>query len=521
MVFVEPFFLFCILPVAVAVFYLAGRLLGSTAALIVLIATSIIFYAPYGLVTGLILAGSLLCNFALGTALAAPMIASQKTRRWLLAIGLCFNFGLLAVFKYLDGLYGALMPGALPLIGFAIPAGISFYTFHQAVFLVDAEARRPDVTGLIGEALSTRQLGRNLARYVAFVGFFPQLVIGPITYMREFAPQVLAKAFGRLSLVNLQVGITLVIFGLFKKLCLADPLAAAVDQVFSALQGGHLVARPQALFAIMGYFFQLYFDFSGYSDIAVGIARLFGIRLPQNFDSPLRATGIADFYRRWHITLTRVITLFLFTPLSLWGSRFAINRNLKGWRRRAFAAWLPALVNFQVIALWHAAMKTFLLFGLAHGLWFVIESEIRSQAWFKAFRARTGTRLRFLLGLGLTTLLLMITFALFRSPSVAVFGQLMTSLFGGADAVPTAAIKGVHWRLLIGAALVVYLLPNSYDLLRRYRPAIRTFVSECTAPRALRLVWRPTLGWALLIAGLAVAVFTRLNLPTPFLYAGF
>ncbi len=521
MVFVEPFFLFCVLPLALAAFYLVGSGLGRTAALGVLIATSIVFYAPYGLAPALILATSLVCNFAIGAALSAPAVAAPRLRTALLVAGLVFNFFLLAVFKYLDALHGALFPLAGPVLGLAIPAGISFYTFHQAVFLVDAAARRPDVTALIGGAANLREQGRNLARYLAFVGFFPQLVIGPITYMREFAPQVLAKAFGRFSAINLQVGITLVVIGLFKKLCIADPIAAGVDPVFATLQAGHMVAPHQAAFAIIGYFFQLYFDFSGYSDIAVGIARLFGIRLPQNFDSPLRAVGIADFYRRWHITLTRVITLFLFTPLSLWGSRMAIDNNLKGWKRRALAAWLPAMVNFQVIALWHAAMKTFLLFGLLHGLWFVIESEIRSSQWFRAFRARTGERWRFLAGVGVTSLLLMVTFALFRSPSVAVFGQLMASLVGNADAAATAPLKGVQWRLLIGAALIVYLLPSSYDLLRRYRPAIRTFATACTAPAIFQVLWRPTLGWAIFVATLAVMVFMRLNLPTPFLYAGF
>ena len=276
------------------------------------------------------------------------------------------------------------------------------------------------------------------------------------------------------------------------------------------------------LFAIIGYFFQLYFDFSGYADIALGIARLFGIRLPVNFDSPLRATGIVDFYRRWHITLTRVIARFLFTPLSLWGTRFAIDLGYRGWRRRALGAWLPFLVNFEVIALWHGAKTTFMLFGAVHGVWYVIETEVRLSKAFKAFRNRTSDRMRMLGGMAVTCIPLMLTFALFRCASLGMFGNLLAGLraFGTADAV-TAPVTRQDWALLGAAALAVYLLPNAYDMLRRYRPGILTFANASTTPAFLRSVWRPNLAWAMFTVVLAGLVFTRLNRPTVFLYAGF
>jgi alginate O-acetyltransferase complex protein AlgI len=231
--------------------------------------------------------------------------ASELRRKALLYIGLVWNFSALAVFKYFDQLAAMIVPSAGPILGITIPAGISFYTFHQSVFLLNAFTRE-------GEAVSFLEDSRNILgklatfiRYGAFVAFFLQLVIGPIAYMSEFGPQVQRRNFGRLRVIDLQVGVTLIVIGLYKKLCIADVLAEIVNPIYTALHNGLLISQTDAVFGIVGYFFQLYFDFSGYSDIAIGIARLFGIRLPINFNSPLRATSISDFYRRWHITLTQ------------------------------------------------------------------------------------------------------------------------------------------------------------------------------------------------------------------------
>ena len=502
--------------------YGAARLAGPTSVLAVIVAVSAVFYAPNGVLPVCLLTVSLCFNFGLGLALTATDPGVGGRRKVLLAAGLVYNFATLAIFKYVDALAAMVAPSAGPLLGFGIPAGISFYTFHQAVFLVDAYGRNADVVRYLQGTRSAVGRAAAFTRYGAFVAFFPQLVIGPITYMSEVAPQVLRRQFGRLRAVDLQVGATLIVIGLFKKLCVADPLAGIVDPIYAAAAVGQLLAPSQAAFAIAGYFFQLYFDFSGYADIAIGIARLFGIRLPINFDSPLRATGIVDFYRRWHITLTRVIAVFLFTPLSVWGTRVALERGYKGWRRRALSSWLPFLANFQVIALWHAAKGTFLLFGLIHGLWYVVETEIRATAAFKAYRANTPDRVRTLAGMVVAVAPLMLTFALFRSPNLETFWHLLSRLvaFGGPPP-ELSYFARVHWMLLGLVAAAVYLLPNVYDLLRRYRPGLVTFQNDSTSPAPLRLVWRPTASWALLVGGLAVAVFLRINHIAPFLYGAF
>ena len=275
--------------------------------------------------------------------------------------------------------------------------------------------------------------------------------------------------------------------------------------------------------AIVGYFFQLYFDFSGYSDIALGIARLFGLRLPINFDSPLRATGIVDFYRRWHMTLTRVIVLFVFTPLSLWGTRAAVGRGLRGWRARLVAVWLPYLLNFQIIALWHAAKYTFVLFGLVHGVWYIAEAELRRSKVFRRFQSRTSERLRTLGGMALTVAPLSLTFALFRSDDLFTFKMLCKGFIVRFQPSLTndGHVDAPVWPALATVAAIVYLLPNAYEALRRFRPGFHTFENRSTTPPALRVEWKPNAAWGLLVAAMVLAVLASLNVPSPFLYGRF
>lgn len=522
MLFVQPFFLLLFLPAAIAVFYLANRAFGRVAGLAAIVGASVVFYLPYGPLPLALLAASLGVNLLIGLTLTGEG-HSPLRRRLLLIIGLTADFGNLATFKYLDQVEAWLAPNAPPVLAVAIPAGISFYTFHQAVFLVQAYNREPDVVALL--ETKKRSIGRlaTLVRYAAFVAFFPQLVIGPITYLSEFAPQIERLSFGRLRASNIQVGVTLVSVGLFKKLVIADGLAMLIDPLFQFLSTNVPISRDQAALATVGYFFQLYFDFSGYSDMAVGIGRLFGLRLPMNFDSPLRATGIVDFYRRWHMTLTRVIVVFVFTPLSLWGTRTAMDRGLRGWRGRALGAWAPFLLNFEIIALWHAAKVTFVVFGLIHGLWYILETETRRRRMFQLFGSRTGDRVRTLAGIVITAAPLALTFALFRCDSLDAFWNLIRA-FGG-DFQQTLSNNG-HinrriWAVVGAVGFVVYALPNIYEVLRAYRPAIATFENKTITPALFRVRWRPTLAWGIFVAALAAIALTRLNVPSPFLYGAF
>ncbi len=519
MLFVQPFFLLIYLPAAVAAFYVVRRLWGRTAGLAVIVATSAGFYLPFGALPFTLLTVSLVANLVIGASLAENDALGAGQRRGLLTLGLVLDFANLATFKYLNQVVALVSRHDQPLLAVAIPAGISFYTFHQAVFLVHAYNRQPEVVTFLRGAHGTLS---KLVRYAAFVAFFPQLVIGPITYMSEFGPQIERSRFGRLRLSNIQVGATLAVVGLFKKIVIADWLATLADPLYRNVSVGTHLSQQQAAMAVLTYFFQLYFDFSGYSDMALGIARLFGLRLPMNFDSPLRATGIVDFYRRWHMTLTRVIVVFVFTPLSLSGARFAYGHGYRGWRGRLFSSWLPLLLNFEVIALWHAAKLTFLLFGLVHGVWYVLETEVRSKKWYRRYRSATSDGLRTALGMLATFVPLSLTFALFRSASLHDFARLLGDLFTPVYVSPDAGyINRRIWAAVGAVALVVYLMPNIYELLRLYRPAIPTFENKSITLGALRFSWRPSLVWGCFIALLAAIAIARLNVPSPFLYGGF
>ncbi|RYF93553.1 MAG: MBOAT family protein [Caulobacteraceae bacterium] len=509
MAFTEPFFLLIFAPLTLLAFLAVARGWGREAALGVLFAASCLFYASYGLKVFSLMAAGTLINGAICIALVRLPRSRTGLRNGLFWSGQAWNIGALALFKYLAPALGA----THGIEGSAIPVGISFYTFQQAVLLVDALNHDRRVL----QYLPADRPVRAFVRFGAFHTFFPQLVVGPITYMSEFGPQALQKGFGRFNRTDLEVGIALIAIGLFKKVVIADSLARITDPVFGGLAQGIPATSVHAWLAVFGYFAQLYFDFSGYSDMALGLARLFGIRLPINFDSPLRASSIADFYRRWHITLTRIIGRFLFTPLSVWGTRFSVRKRLPGPAARALSAWLPMLVNFQVIALWHAALPTFFLFGLIHGLWFILETEVRRSRPWRRFRTATSDRLRLRLGQALTILPLMLTFALFRSPELQAFGGLLRSL------VPTGPVA-MDWvgAAQVGAAFaVIWLAPNSQELLRRYRPGIRTWDNVSTTPPPLRLEWRPTLPWGLFTAALLLSALALVSYKAPFIYLGY
>lgn len=512
MIFNDPFFLFVFLPLAAFAFHWLGKRFGATAGLGVIFVGSILFYLPWGWWMTALLLVSVLVNFAIGSILIAE--GPRRGRLALLLGGEFYNFAILAVFKY------QLLSGVLGSSGtWVIPAGISFYTFHQAAFLADAYAREPSVVAYLGNVRSAATRVQAFVRYAAFVTFFPQLVIGPITYMHEFQPQVQRRGFGRVTYVNLSVGFALIALGLFKKIVIADHFDGRVDQVFAAAAEGTPLHPYVAWLGVLSFYIQLYFDFSGYSDAALGLARIFGIRYPMNFFSPLKAVGIIDFYRRWHMTLTRVVSRFLFTPLSIWGTRRALQRRYSAALARLIGTWLPLGINFEVIGLWHGATSTFVLFGLLHGIWYIAETEVRRSRWWKAWRKRSSNGARATLGRILFFALMPVTFALFRCDSIGTFGFLLQQLAGAGIGTPWPG-HGTGRAVFLGLAMI-YLLPNSIEFMRRYRPALATYVNPSYGPRWLQFAWRPSWFWTGVIGAMALACIYYMNRQSPFLYQGF
>jgi alginate O-acetyltransferase complex protein AlgI len=518
MTFVDPAFLFSFLPITLLLFAFAGRQYGPSGGCAVLILASIVFCVPYGWPFVAVMVISAMVNQAAVAALVRPANLERSGFRYRVFLAsVIFNLGLLLALKY--GAFFGMIPGAAPLfaaLAGAIPASISFFTFQRTVMVFDAYQKSPETLDFSNGLSDKMRLG-------AFSLMFPNLIIGPIAYLSEIGPQLGRTTFGRVRKSDLQVGLIILTIGLGKKVLLADQLnGVIVVPVFEALHQGRQILPGDALMAMLGFYAQLYFDFSGYSDMAIGMARLFGLELPINFNSPLRASGIVDFWKRWHITLTRVLARLLFTPLAITGARFAMSRGLEGTGFKLFTSWLPLLANFVVIGVWHGARWTYLIFGLYHAAWFILETEVRSTRCWKAFVKQTSAGFRLHAGQIVTFVPLVFGFAIFRSETLRDFAHLLASLshdWAGPVAERLNTRLGI--RYLLYAFAIAWFCPNVYEFLRDMKPGIVTWNVPSTTPRWLRLSWRPNLVWAALMLLLGLTAIGSLKVPTPFDYGGF
>ena len=369
-------FLFAFLPATLLGFYLLGAV-SRTLAVRWLILASLAFYGYWRPLNVLIIAPSIATNFALATVLLrlregeGSRFASKAT----LILGVSLNVIFLGVFKYTDFISGSIndvFGSNLVMRHIILPLGISFITFQKIAFLIDVQAGR------------VRSF--TFQDYCTFVLFFPQLIADPIVHYREMMPQFHASSC-RFDQENVAVGLTLLLFGLFKKVVFADNIAQYVTPIYNHAAVGGGTSFLLAWMAAIGFTLQIYFDFSGYTDMALGLARFFGIRLPQNFNSPLCASSIIDFWLRWHITLTRFLTGYVYNPLLLWLTRRRSARGLPGFRGRdtslgAFVSLLmfPTVTTMLLSGLWHGAGYGFIIWGLLHGLYLSINHGWRLVA---------------------------------------------------------------------------------------------------------------------------------------------
>jgi alginate O-acetyltransferase complex protein AlgI len=524
MLFTDPAFLFLFLPVVAALFYYVAPRFGTTAALVVLFLSSLVFYAPWGLKNSLLLILSFSVNFTAAYFLLLLPDSRKALRRALHILGQLYNFGMLFWFKYsffVTHMFSPAGNGAFSLVNIAIPIGISFYTFQQAMFLLETYDRDPHVEKYMGKLTGFLNAARAYLRYTVFVVFFPHLVIGPIVYLDEFQPQVDSNQFGRYKRSNIEVGLVFITLGMFKKVVLADNLAPIVNTIFASSEQGHHISMLAAWVGALSYYVQLYFDFSGYADMALGTARIFGIRYPMNFYSPYKAVGLIDYWRRFHITLTRVLARFLYTPLSIAGTRFAMRRKLPKFPARVLATWIPILINFEMIALWHGARWTFILFGVTQGIWYLAETEIRRSNAFLAWVKMTPDALRAFIGRAILTVLMTISLAAFRSDTLVGFGHIFRQMFGGDLHGPMPVSLPKAAGMLTASFAIIWLLPNSVEFLRRYRPAIQTYENKMYVLPWLRFAWRPTWAMSAVITVMFIAALYFIGRRPPFLYMGF
>ena len=515
MVFNSYQFIFAFLPLVVALFFLAGRF-SRVWALRWVIVASLVFYGLWRPLNVLIIAPSVLINFLLARLLLR--LRKQERRaaaRAGLLSGIAFNVAFLGYFKYANFLVGSINDAfgtQMILSQIILPLGISFITFQKIAFLIDVHAGRVE--------------SFTLQDYCLFVLFFPQLIAGPIVHYREMMPQFRTISC-RFDKENTAVGVTLLAFGLFKKVFLADNIALLVTPIYEQAKSGAHIALIPAWIAALGFTLQIYFDFSGYTDMALGIARLFGIKLPPNFNSPLRATSVIDFWLRWHMTLTRFLTAYIYNPLtlSLTRRRAAKGRppfSQRNMGPRAFVEFLmfPVLLTMLVSGIWHGAGYTFIVWGVLHGVFLVI-----NHAWRIAEPRPWRDNPRYLrlaqaAGFLITFTCVTASMVIFRSANLKTAVHLLQGLAALHHGLGVKGIGIKHVALWLGAGSFIALAcPNTLQILSGYEPALGWRPgSEQASALGVRLLWNPSLAWAVAVAVVVAIGILNLGGQSEFLY---
>jgi len=537
MLFNSSVFLLYFLPVVLAG-YLAWTGFGRRgAAQAWLTVASLFFYGWWNPRYLFLLLASVVVNYLLGLAL------SRHRSPLLLAGGVAFNVSLLGYFKYTNFFVQALDD----VLGFnwvvssiVLPLAISFYTFQQIAYLWDVH------DGVDVE--------KGPTRYCFFVTFFPQLIAGPIVHHREVFSQLDDPDRVRLRWQLLAIGATVFFIGLAKKVEIADRLSLLASPIFDAAASGSAVGFVDAWAGALAYSLQLYFDFSGYTDMAIGLAMMFGIRLPQNFNSPYKASSVIDFWSRWHMTLTRFLTAYVYNPIVVAVTRARARRKLPLPRRGRMSpgTWValvayPTVLTMFVSGVWHGAGWQFIVFGLLHGLYLCVNHAWRALKARKAIPESRRPALALAGSVALTFLCVVVALVFFRAQSVGAATSLLAGMAGAADvaAVPSTIEFTVrHWlqdrfglvisplryttrvELLVIALMlaVVWTLPNTQQWLHRYPTALQTPPQPNWVQRRFpALAWRPSIVWGILTGWLGFFIVMRAcsRAPTEFLYFQF
>jgi alginate O-acetyltransferase complex protein AlgI len=438
----------------------------------VLAGASLVFYAFSDLLFVPFLLASVVINYVAARAIAASTRSAR--RRAVLAAALAFDLGMLGVVKYADfflrsadGLASLVGLGGPPAhLGIVVPLGISFYTFCAVSYVVDVHR-------------GTIEPDRELSLVAAFVMMFPHLVAGPIVRFGEVGPQ-LRRLPARLTSGMATGGLTLITLGLFEKVEVADRIARRIDPMWAA---AHNLDMLTAWTAAVGFTLQLYFDFSGYSNVAIGLAALLGIGFPRNFRTPLQAVSISDFWRRWHMSLSRWVRDYVYIPLG--GSRRGARRTV-----------LNLLVTMTLVGLWHGAAWTFVVWGLYHG------ALLAGAAWRRG-RAGPGRQLPTWAARGATLALVVVGFVVFRAPDLATAGHVLHAMVGLGRVDPGAlsAVVGLKF-----SAAVLLLL-------------MFTQVAPSSWTVALRVPRNGRTG--IVLALILLLVISDLDQPSPYLYFGY
>ncbi len=514
-------FILVFLPLAYIGFLLVHRAFGWAGVYPYLVAASLVFYAQFSPTLTLILAGSVLFNYEAGRVIARVKAAGADAG--LIAIGAVIaNLGLLGYVKYANffiEIANSAVGTGFSTIDLLLPVGVSFFTFTQIGFLLEANS------GRVGKV--------SFAKYALFATFFPCVTAGPLLLQREMFDQMNDDRRRAFSPTALAVGLTMFGMGLFKKVVLADSIAPYADTAFDGVAAGMAIGAAEAWAGALAYTLQLYFDFSGYSDMAIGIGYMFGLKLPLNFNSPFKATSISEFWRRWHMTMTRFFTTYLYTPMAMKRTRAAAQLKLPRWRRWLYASAVPVVFTFLVAGVWHGAGWTFVVYGLIHGVALAI-----NHGW----REFKGVDLGPYLGWALTMSVVVTGLVVFRAADLDAAGVILGGMWGaealgelargewgattvvagaaGASAGETVRID-LQWAFLHIALYVaiVLSLPNTQEVLRDQWVSCDPKTEE--DKKTAWLKWRPTIGWGMAAGALILLALTSIGDHSSFLYYSF
>ncbi len=487
MLFPSGIFILVFLPITLAGFYLMREKMPVRALVTWLVIASFIFYGWWRPAYLLLLIASILANYG-----GAWLIQSTDgaRRKAVLTIGIILNLSLIGVFKYFDFAISTInnVSGSdLALQNIILPLAISFFTFQQIAFLVDIHQRKASLPDLLN--------------YSLFVSFFPQLIAGPIVHHGEMVPQFSKLKAARDIWQDLAVGITIFIIGLCKKIVIADQMATYSTRVFELAETGTPIGLIAGWQAALAYTVQIYFDFSGYSDMAIGLALMFGLRLPMNFASPYRAVSIMDFWRRWHITLSRFLRDYLYYPL---------GGNRKGTGRR----YANLMIVMFLGGLWHGAGWTYIAWGSLHGAYLVI-----AHLW----QSVTSFRMPRVIAWSLTMAAIIIAWVTFRAESFDGAVNVYTGMLGLNGVETPVDMIDKSRTIFISLALIVFcaLAPNTQQLFRAFKPVVDEKIEDIPFAPLRRLQWTPTWWRATLFGCMAFVALVLSWVTSEFLYFQF
>ena len=519
-------FIFLFLPVTLAGFFTLGRFSHRLASSWLVVA-SIFFYGWWNPHYIPLLIGSILFNYAIGTGIvkAKQQSANIGHCRTLLIIGLIVDLSLLGYYKYAN----FLMENVNTLIGthwslgdIILPLGISFFTFTQIAFLVDAYK---------GEVKDY-----NFTHYALFITYFPHLIAGPILHHKEIIPQFSHSSVYKPNLDYIAAGITVFFIGLFKKTVLADGIAPYAITFFAFVAKGQELTFFEAWLGGICYVFQLYFDFAGYSDMAIGGSLLFGIKLPLNFHSPYKAVNIFEFWRRWHMTLSRFLRDYVYSPLS--------HGRQTSWRLM-----LNLTITMLVGGLWHGAGWNYLIWGGLHGLYLTVNhvwrnlrrslgQDIRQSTWFGRFMGCALTMAAFIFSIAffrtqdLNGAILMAKGMLglngialpmewqdqlgYLKPVISAFGIPFKNL---KSRVSDTGFTQEAIKMVLYLGFLVWFMPNTQQIMGKYFPALNSYLGDRL--KTITILWEPNLVWSVGIAVIALIGLLSITKASEFLYYQF